>query len=347
MRISQIERIAMPRDDVFYDEVMRPLRPVVITDLFAGQPIRQITTREQAVAAFRDTPITIQDEYGKAYADALAGSRGAAAPRSLTFAEYFDYVDRHRDTRQMSIELPTPPAIRATYTVPSVCQSRANESEVFVNQCFIGNAGNHAQIHFDKAGLHGFLHQVFGRKRITYFPHEAAPKLMPLTQVGGWHLHNFTDADRTAFLEFTGGAEAVLEPGDCYFVPLLSWHAVEYLDDGMSISLRFRRPAAITKLVDALFPDLYLQGIAARLADPKRAEGELALILRRIEQAADRRETDGRVFVARMRKLARELHAELYPDWPKAPYLLDLEEHFPSLLPHFLDANDPARPRYE
>lgn len=336
----------MPSEEAFYRDVMCPLRPVVVSDLFQDQPIREIRTREQAIEAFGSTQIAVQAEYGKDYQQGAANADGKST-YSLSLAKYYAFVDSNRDTPLMAIELPTPEPIRKTYQIPEVCRARPGESLRLVDQCFIGNRGNRAQIHFDKAGLHGFLYQVFGRKRVTYFPHEASLKLLPFTQIGGYQLHAFSEADRKAFLDFTGGSEVVLEPGDAYFVPLLSWHAVDYLEDSMSISLRFRRPQPVTTLVNTLFPDLFLQGIAAKLADPARAEDDLKPVLRRIEKALAERHENGRDLVSHRRNLAREIHRELYPSFPDSPYFLDLEEHFPPLLPHFLDANDPERPRYE
>jgi hypothetical protein len=336
-----VDRIAMPSPAAFYRDYMCKLRPVVIADLFAGEPIRGIATRDAAIAAWSDVHIDVQNEYGTAYRHGCT-----AEPRSMTFARYYEFVEADRTTTLMAIEFPTPPSISAEYAVPKVCHAQRGESPHFVNQCFIGNQGNRAQIHFDKAGLHGFLYQVFGRKRCFVFPHEASPKLAPVTQVGSWHLHNFSDEDRNAFLRFTGGAEVVLGPGDCLYVPSLSWHAVDYLEDSMSISLRFRRSNRVTTLVNALFPDMYLLGIAFGMADPQR-QMHWEPFLREIEEAAADRGADGIAHVRRMRELARSVHMRMFPDFPREPYILALEDHMPSILPHFLDANHPDRPIYE
>ncbi|MBS0254168.1 MAG: cupin-like domain-containing protein [Proteobacteria bacterium] len=330
----------MPSAEVFYREYMCKSKPVIITDLFAGEQIREIADREAAIARFGEVPIMVRDEYSKALVEGTG-----AATRTLSYADYYRHVDANRDTSLMAIEFKTPEKIASQYKVPPVCESQDGESEVFVNQCFIGNAGNRAQIHFDKAGLHGFLYQVFGRKRYFWFPHSASHKLIPMTQVGGWNLHNFTDADRRGFLEFTGGAEAIIDAGDCMYVPTLSWHAVDYLDDSMSISLRFRRADRITRLLNAAFPDMYMQGIAEAMADPAD-EARWGWALAEIEKANAARGDDGAEHVIRMRNLTRAIHAMLYPDMGRERYAIDTEEYLPDLLPHFRDADHPHRPSY-
>jgi hypothetical protein len=338
--MADIERINMPPADVFYRDYMCKSKPLVIADMFDGQPIRAIRARAEAIARFAEVPIMVQEEYFKAYTECSDGQ-----PRTVSFADYYRFVDANRDTKQMALEFPTPYAIGVCYDIPEVCHPKDGESRKFVNQCFIGNSGNNAQIHFDKAGLHGFLYQVFGKKRYFWFPHHAAPKLAPMTQFGGWNLHNFSEADRKAFLEFTGGIETVIDAGDCMYVPTLSWHAVDYMEDSMSISLRFRRADRITKLVNSLFPDMYMQGIAEAMADPTD-ERTWGPILAEITAAAAQRNGDGVAHVRKMRALARKLHAQLYPDMPREAYLLELEAHMPDLLPHFLDADHPDRPLY-
>lgn len=344
-----LDEIELPSPETFYREYMCRLKPVIIKDLFKGDPIRDIVSFAKAVEVWGEVAIAVQDEYGKAYQDAARGNASLSLepePQMMPLAEYYALVEADPDTEKMCIEFRAPPAIAATYRIPEVCRPLPGESPTLVNQCFIGNAGNHAQIHFDKAGMHGFLYQVFGKKRFIFFPHEASHKLGPFTQLGTWHLENFSREDREAFLAFTGGVEFMLEAGDCVFLPSLWWHAVQYVEHGMSISLRFRRPDHITMLVNNLFPDMYLQGIAHKMPDPARVGTDYAPILAEIETAARARNCDGVAHVRRMRRLARDIHKRLYPDMPESPYMLDLEEHFPNPIPHFLDADNPARPTY-
>jgi lysine-specific demethylase 8 len=342
MERYRVERIEMPSNERFERDYLRPLKPVVITNLFAGEPVREIRTKADAIAKWGEVPVQIQLEYG----EALFGKAGAGTSEEVSLARYFDFVREHPNTRKMVIEFLCPEQVQSAYRVPEVCLPRDDDSHSFRNQCFIGNKGNVAGVHFDKGGTHGFLYQVFGRKRFLMFPHGASEKLSPYTQLGGWQLEQFSDADRQAFLEFTGGIEILLEPGECAFVPCLCWHFADYVEDSMAISLRFRRPGYLTPLLNLFFPDDRLQGIAHKLRHSEHARTEYGWLLAEVERAGSLRFGSGKEQVAYARELARELYYRLYPSAPRERYMLDLERVLPSPIPHFLDASDPARPLY-
>lgn len=345
--ISEVKRIDMPSNDVFEKEYMHKLEPVVIKNFFKNCPIAEINTKEQVLRALGNMQIGVQEEYGTAYKK-NSGTRtpgNKEGDELWTVSAYFNYIEKHANTKKMCIEFPSPQELAETFSVPSICQHRGTESERFVNQCFIGNKGNYAHIHLDKGGTHGFLYQVFGRKRFITWPQSAAHKLAPFAQIGGWNLENFTDRDREDFLRFTGGKEIILEAGECVYVPSLSWHYVDYIEDSMSISLRFRRSNYVTRLVNILFPDMYLQGIAYKFADPKVAAANLES-LEALEAIWAEDIVDGREKVQKIREKAKEIYNQFYPDAPKGDYYLDVEKHFPPLLPEYLDAYDVRRPKH-
>lgn len=350
MSSEKIKTIDMPNDADFHRDYMCKLQPVVIKNFFKGEQIRNINSKQKVISSFGDMHIRVQDEYGKAYLKAPEISptpQNGAAPiiETPTVSEYFSFVEKNPKTTKMCIEFPSPDALQATYKVPDLCRSRGDDGTKFVNQCFIGNQGNFAHVHFDKAGMHGFLYQVFGKKNFVIFPHSASHKLLPFTQIGGVCLQNFTKADRKAFLEYTGGQEILLDTGDCMFVPSLSWHYVDYVEDSMSISFRFRRPGYLTPIVNALFPDMFMQGIAYKLAEEEFKDRNQTII-QEITTKWSQPFTDGRQKVQEMRQLAKDIYARLYPEAPRAYYSFDFEQYFPPLLPEWLDAADPKRPRH-
>ncbi|KYZ74130.1 MULTISPECIES: cupin-like domain-containing protein [Klebsiella pneumoniae complex] len=343
----KVERIKLPSNDVFEKEIMHPLRPVIITNLFEGDVIREINTREKVVEHFGNMMIGIQDEYGEAYKKQAGANSPGNKSGTLTMSvkDYLNYLETTPDTKMMCIEFPSPEMLSDTYHIPDVCRTRKGESEKFVNQCFIGNKGNFAHIHIDKAGTHGFLYQVFGRKRFITWPQSASHKLAPFAQIAGWSLEHFTDADRQAFLEFTGGCEVILEAGECMFVPALSWHYVDYIEDSMSISLRFRRSDYITRLANVTFPDFYYQGIGYKLASPQEAK-QYEPLLQQLEAKWDEQYDDGFSKMKDIRQLTKMIYHKLYPEAPEKSYFLEYEDYLPPLLPEFLDANNTKRPKY-
>lgn len=345
----KVDRIKLPEKKVFDEEVLHSLRPVVITNLFEGEAIREINTREKVIEHFGDMSVGIQNEYGEAYrkqAENSTSSPGSASGnQTLTVVQYLKFLETNPDTKMMCIEFASPEELKATYQIPEVCHAEKGESSKFVNQCFIGNKGNFAHIHIDKAGTHGFLYQVFGRKRFITWPQSAAHKLAPFTQIAGWSLENFTDEDRKAFLDFTGGCEVILEAGECMYVPALSWHYVDYIEDSMSVSLRFRRSDYITRLANICFPDLYYQGIGYKFSHPEDAKKNEPL-LHKLEAQWDKFYEDGVQKVNDARALAKDIYQQLYPSAPQKSYFLDYQDFMPPLLPEFLDANNPLRPKH-
>lgn len=342
-----IERIGLPYTDIFEKECLYKLKPVVITDLFKDDEICKINTKDKVIEKFGNMLIGIQEEYGTAYKK--KGGKKSPGNKTgnelLTVKEYFNFLEESPDTKKMCIEFPNPRELVDTYSIPDVCHNKENESTRFVSQCFIGNKGNFAHIHIDKAGTHGFLYQVFGRKRFITWPQSAAHKLAPFAQISGWNLENFSDADRKKFLEFTDGCEVILEAGECMYVPALSWHYVDYIEDSMSISLRFRRSNYFTRLANILFPDLYYQGIACKFADPEMAKQNEHYLIQ-LEEKWKEHYDDGVRKVKDMRALTQEIYYKLYPDAPKKNYFLEYESYLPALLPEFLDANNTNRPVY-
>jgi lysine-specific demethylase 8 len=207
-------------------------------------------------------------------------------------------------------------------------------------------AGSFSQLHFDKDGTHGLLYQVYGRKRVVVIPAEASPKLAPLAQYSAWCLQNMSDRERRAFLRFTGGWETVLEPGDAVYLPALCWHFADYLEPCFGLNIRFRRSGLVTRLLNELYPDAHAQALCAALSDPARAPLGRALLADVERVKADARARGAPVGPA-LRALAAELHERVCPGQvPRGPYALDLEAHFPTPLPQFLDPLSPDRPHY-
>ena len=66
MATREIPRIAMPPQTDFLAEYAYRREPVVITDLFEGQEISEITTVEGAVRAWGDVNLLVQEEYTSA-----------------------------------------------------------------------------------------------------------------------------------------------------------------------------------------------------------------------------------------------------------------------------------------
>ncbi|MEZ8291862.1 cupin-like domain-containing protein [Vibrio sp. 10N.237.312.B06] len=349
LKINDFDYIEYPGDEEFFNKYIKQLKPVVIKNFFAGQPIADLSTKEKTLSHLCNLPIEVQEEYMSRYINDINTKNDHVESehtkkRSITLKEYFDYIENNPESKVMCMEFQSPEKLASLYNIPTVCNPKDNESEAIVNQCFVGNKGNTARIHFDKAGTNGFLYQVFGRKRFIIWPHKSSKKLLPFTQFGAWAIDRMTDKERRDFLSFTGGQEVVLQQGDCMYVPTLCWHYADYIDDSMSISLRFRRANYVTKLANVLFPDFYYQGIVHKIRNQDNAEKLYQSLIDEIESLSNIDSENGVDAVKKIREETKRIYSKLYPEEKLESHtIFELEELLPPLLPSYYEKNHAAR----
>lgn len=350
---SDIKKIALAQTKDFVSAYVEKQKPVIITDLFAGQEIKNIKTKQDALARWPDLKLKVQLEYMETYKALHDGKDVQESPKNfevaeMSYTEYDDHVQKNRDTKMMCIEFGTPEEVAKVYDTPDICKPDESESNKMIDQIFVGNAGNYASIHFDREGFNGLLYQVYGRKRVLLFPHDSSAKLIPLDQMGGWSINNFSPEDLKSFLEFTGGVEIILQPGECLYMPVLCWHYIDYLDDCMSISYRFKRKQFVAEVLSYLYPDCASQGICQKLLTlpAQEREAHLSALRESIKQAINSGSEDGVKIAEELKLVAMNFHAELFPELPKSSYTLNFYRHMPTAIPDFLDALSPDRPRY-
>lgn len=71
-----------------------------------------------------------------------------------------------------------------------------------------------------------------------------------------------SDRERVAFLKFVGAYDVILYPGETIYIPPLWWHFLQYMDNAMSVSLRFGRSRIGRILYERFHPNMHLQNIA-------------------------------------------------------------------------------------
>jgi lysine-specific demethylase 8 len=312
------------------DEILARGRPAVVTGLFRGHPLMELS----GIAAARDRlgalPVMMGPNYIDAQLDNIRNFMGGtAAPIQLgkrpgTLGEYLDLVEREPQTRWLISEQPTPAALLDGLDLSplGVAAAEGGYGSPFDADAatrarsltFAANRGNASDLHTDWDGRDVVLFQLFGRKRIVLFPPHAAPLLHPIDIFSTLRLGGMDDAARRRLLDYAGGVEHVLRPGEGMFMPAFWWHHVDYLDPAMSVSFRFggvRDPDALA-LLRGFHRDRHVQGIIAGVRDPARAEACRAAARRLREEAA--LPFPGALARYRaMRRLAAELHRSTWP----------------------------------
>jgi Cupin-like domain len=260
--LDNIERITTPAVEVFEREYLLQQKPVIITDLFAAQPISQINTITDAKTHLGEIQLVIQEEFSS-FTLRTTNLLDQRKKRFWSLQQYLEYVEQHPETRLMSTEGSTPAEIVRLFDLPAYTQINRDPSfPDIASLLFLGNAGNYAHLHFDGDYRQVLLHQVFGTKRVILIPANQAKKLSPIGNFSSIFLENFSESDKTAFVEYTHGYECLLQPGETVFMPAGIWHYLEYYDTGMSFSIRFGRNRYLRFFGDRLHPTTYLQNIA-------------------------------------------------------------------------------------
>src|SRR5262245_57448247 len=120
MPAKQIDRIPMPDDATFFREYVFKRKPVIITNLFDGEEIRQIRSIEDARKAFGRARLRFQTEYT---------SPSPRIDQAMTFNEYWDFVEAHPSTNLLCTEYEIPANIMALFKLPTTCLARDIDGE--------------------------------------------------------------------------------------------------------------------------------------------------------------------------------------------------------------------------
>ncbi|WP_437896087.1 cupin-like domain-containing protein [Sorangium sp. So ce124] len=290
---ENVPRVDSLSYDAFISEYAVKGRPVIVTDLFAGEPIRELDTLESARAALGRTRVCVHNGYEHYFTLAMELLFGRPRPGSLlerrpsTVDEYLRGVERRPESREIASEVPEDmvPELCALYRVPPYCLNEAGERDDYVSELWLGNAGNHSHLHYDADQRHVLQYQIFGAKRAILIPPSEGTKLGPISNNCVVSPEGVPDADRDEFVRFTGGYQCMLRAGEALLIPALMWHYFEYVETSMALTMRFRRNRYARFFGDRLHFDYRLQAIAWRFLDERAITPELEGAFAEVEQA--------------------------------------------------------------
>jgi Cupin-like domain len=243
----EIERIPMPAREVFLRDYVHAHRPAIITNLFEGEAIRQVTALSDAMEAFGSALLPVRPEY--------TSSTPAAAIQTLSFNQYWRLVRAEPSTSLMCTEAEIPARLLSQFTLPQACKAESSPAEEILAlprkygdhdlllNAFVGNRGNVAHLHYDGDQREVLLYQVFGIKEVILFAPDRGIHLQPLNSLtfSGLSLQAMSLAERISFARDHGGYWGELRPGDAVYIPALFWHFLNYSEDSMSFNIRFGR----------------------------------------------------------------------------------------------------------
>jgi hypothetical protein len=249
----QIER----RNNLSYEEFAReylyPMKPVVVTDALRGWRALGRWTPEFFRQEFGDMKFMINEEPNQ-----KADYKGNEGGTEYTMARFIDRVlestdespapyfrnrvlyDLFPSLRQDIEPLPEylfPNWLPEHYAVKYVSEvlNRGAAIELFIG----GKGGSFPVLHYDGAGVHAFLMQMYGRKEYIVFPPDQEPLLYPSPDRENLSLLNSVESpDLKKFPLFAKAdpTKFILEPGQLLFVPAHWWHTVKMLSPSITLS---------------------------------------------------------------------------------------------------------------
>jgi len=250
----EIERRANLSYEEFARDYLYASKPVVVTDILSRWKALLRWTPEFFKREFGDMKFTIDEDLRR-----KVGYKENNGKVEYTMARFIDRVLESTDENpapyfrnrvlyelfpslKQDIEpLPEyflPNWLPETYLVNYVGQvlNRGAAIEIYIG----GKGGAFPVLHYDGAGTHAFLMQIYGRKQFIIYPPDQEPFLYPSPEKENFSMINsidkpdlqrfplFAKADPTTF---------VLEPGELLFVPSHWWHTTKMLTASISISI--------------------------------------------------------------------------------------------------------------
>lgn len=229
---TPISRINMPSAEEFQADYVRPLVPVVLSNLASAWPASEKWTPAYFIENFGHYKVPVYDA-----SFAQPGGSYMSNIDTMRFDTYLRCVlEEDRDLRMFLYNIVRQiPGLLDDLVFPDLIGGFSTRF-VFM---FFGCRGAQTPIHYDIDMGH-VLHTTFhGKKRFILFPFEQAVSLyrQPFT-VRSYVDVLSPDFNRYPALARTQGFDVTLNPGETIFIPSGYWHLTIYEEPGYGISLR-------------------------------------------------------------------------------------------------------------
>ena len=266
----KVERRARLSYAEFCKTYLYPHKPVIVTDVLSQWRALSRWNPEFFQTEFGDMEFTINDaEYGQAtfnsnssgkytmrqfIARVLESTPENPAPYFRNKSLYDLFPSLSKDIEPLP-EYFFPNWLADRYLVGQVGDvlNRGAAIEIYIG----GEGGSFPVLHYDGAGTHAFLMQIFGRKQYIVFPPDDEQFLyVSPTKKNLSLLNNVEKPDLEKFPLFAKASPIsfVLEPGELRFVPSHWWHTARMLTPSITISVNVLNQSnwhELVKFVDA------------------------------------------------------------------------------------------------
>lgn len=232
LELKPVEHIGGLTRETFAENHLKPLIPVVFTDLTASWEATQKWTVEFFKEQYGHLEVPV---YSANYSK--PGKTYMVPDKMMPFREFLSISEQGPTDLRMFL-------FNIFRHAPELCNDFSTPTimEGFIKQfpfMFFGGEGSKVALHYDIDMSHVFLNQIYGRKRVVLFPPEQSRKIYqhPYTVASYIDVNN-PDYEKYPALRQAWGYDCIVNPGETLFMPSGYWHYIEYTDFGYSISLR-------------------------------------------------------------------------------------------------------------
>jgi histone arginine demethylase JMJD6 len=251
--VFEIERRDKLSYEEFAEEYLYPLKPVIVTDALRQWKALGLWTPEFFKREFGQMKFKMEDDL-----KARAGYKSGAGAVEYTMERFIDCVlesteehpapyfrnrilsDLFPSLKDDILPLPEyfePNWLPEHFLVKHVREvlNRGAAIEIYIG----GTGGAFPVLHYDGAGTHAFLMQIYGRKEFIIYAPEQEEFLYPASE--RLNLSTVNDLNKPDLERFPLFARAVpskfiLEPGELLFIPSHWWHTTKMLTPCISVS---------------------------------------------------------------------------------------------------------------
>lgn len=232
LNFKPIERRTGLTSEIFDKEYLKPLKPVILTDLMDDWSAKEKWTVDFFKENFGHILVPVYSPN-----TSKAGQNYMSPDKKIPFKEYLEMLETGPTQYRMFLFnlLKHVPELCNDYEIPTIMKGFYNSYPYM----FFGGEGSYVALHYDIDLSHVFLNQFHGRKRVVLISPEDSRKIYrhPFTVASYVDIDN-PDYEKHPALREVEGIEGILQPGETLFMPSGHWHYIEYLDGGYSISLR-------------------------------------------------------------------------------------------------------------
>lgn len=352
--IDNISRVERPTREEFYQEYIARQEPVVITGLFDGQPLAEITDLDRLDAELGAMPTMISESFEDTYRRFVEGfatgdpryeRRGTPAP----LGEYIARLRADPATNTICSEIPTVqwPALDNLYSAPDLVHDDDNKLTNYVGELWFANRGGHTHLHYDADNRNNLLYQFFGAKRALLVEPRYGRRFMTMQNNSFMSPEAVTDEESDDFVSYVHGRQTIVGPGETLFIPAMMWHSFYYAEPTIAMSMRFfRHPDTAMLVSERVLPTYYAQCISWELAGP-RAGRALRDSLGLLSSACARTYENGIMRGRAIESVLAEIYERHLTDYPRGNWIRPFARAIGELIADLANAQYSGQPTAE